>query len=86
MALITITDPEPTAADGAADIREAVRQAASALEQALDQVHEIVTEFGRGAIDQELGSDAGELQTVYDDLKQSLLVLDSTQLTPDLPL
>ena len=76
---------EPTPAQGAQFIRSTLRQTITEMQQGLNEVRRSVDRHGRSQIAGELGSDAAELQTVYNKIKQCLADVSPTIEVPDLP-
>ena len=75
MSLVTLpVEPEQTAADAATEIRSKFANALVLVDIRMREVRQIVATWGRPAIAAELGSDAADLLTVYNSLKNALEV------------
>ena len=63
---------EPTAADGARQVRQVLNRAVNQIEQSLKRVREVVSQFGRSDLAAELGDDAPAMLAVYQALKTAV--------------
>jgi len=72
MALTDVSVPEQTIADIANDIREKIAQVVNLSEIRLQEIRNLVREYGRANIAAELGSDAPALLTVYTKLREAI--------------
>jgi len=77
-----IQRPEPTVAQGAVQVRQALRMAVMNCRQACLRVQRLVETHGRTALATELGDDAAELATAYSAVRQ----LATTYMTDPGPL
>lgn len=75
---------QPTATDGAQQIRLTLFQTVNQMEQGLAQVRRVVERHGKQEIVAALGDDAAELQQVYRKIRNAINDLDSTREVPDL--
>lgn len=85
MALLEVVRQQPTAVDGAHRIKVTLHNAVHQMEQSLAMVRAIIEQHGKPEIAQALGSDAAELQLVYNKIKSAITDLDSSRQVPDLP-
>ena len=72
MALTDISVPEKTITDTANSIREKLTQIVSLAEIRLLEIRNLVREHTRVAIAAEFGSDAADLLTIYNKLKEAI--------------
>ena len=72
MPLIDVPMPEITISDKANEIREKLAQVVSLAEVRLQEIRNLVREYGRANISAELGSDAAAMLTVYTKLKEAI--------------
>ena len=84
MALTDISVPEKTITDTANSIREKLTQIVSLAEIRLLEIRNLVREHTRVAIAAEFGSDAADLLTVYNKLKEAIEITKNITID-DLP-
>ena len=84
MSLVDLAQPEFSTADAANQIREHLAGLVGAAEAKLQQVRNLVRQYGRAAISSEFGSDAQSMLTVYNKLKEAIEVAKET-IVEDLP-
>ena len=72
MALTDISTPAITITDIANNIRDKIAQVTSLADIRLQEIRNLVREYGRANIAAELGSDAAALLTVYTKLKEAI--------------
>lgn len=86
MPLIETPGPrQPTAEDGARRIRRTLGHTVTQMEQGLAQVRRIIERHGKSEIQSELGTDAAELQQVYNKIKTCITDIDASRQVDDLP-
>ncbi len=76
---------QPTASDGARQIKQALHNAFHQMEQSLVVVRATIDQYGKAEIAQALGPDAAELKQVYNKIKAAVVDLDNSRQVPDLP-
>ena len=84
MALVDIQIPEITIADKANEIREKLAQVVDLADIRLQEIRNLVRQYGRVNIAAELGSDAAAMLTVYIKLKEAIEIAKKIQIE-DLP-
>ena len=78
MALVDVQITEKTITDKANKIREKLAQVVNLAEIRLQEIRNLVREYGRSAISGELGSDAANLLIVYTKLREAIEAAKNT--------
>ena len=86
---MSIIDPgnpiSDTAAEGAQNVKRALKQCTNMMDQYCKRVCNIITTHTRSSIDTELGADAAVLVTLYGDIKTVLESAAVGKTIADLP-
>jgi hypothetical protein len=72
MSMLDTARKQPTAVDGAQQIRQVFQNSFRQMEMSLRQVRDIVGRFGRANVEDALGADAKQLASLYAALKTTV--------------